>query len=276
MIAPIKLTEAQREALTEIEIHGCLRGQRVQLSMRLIARGLTRYDAEHGCDRLTELGRASLQVYNPADLSVARELVLVPSPKPKNKRVIYAADPSCDYFTPAALRVVVNDVLGGVPGFDPATSSANPMQAGAFYTKEINALVTRWPSDARTIFCNPPYGRKIRAWIKLLSAAAERGATVLALTPCRPGSIWYIQATRAAQLVCELKGRVTYELPSGAPAPAGARWASCFLYWGPDRQRVARKLRDVGEVRLCRRLAGSEVAQRDVIADPRQLRLVKP
>jgi phage N-6-adenine-methyltransferase len=202
-----------------------------------------------------------------------------------NARVIYVADPKVEYMTPASLRLVVNDVLEGFPDLDPATIRKNPIGARYFYTRKDNALARSWAQPTpgavvRSVYLNPPYGLGIKPWMRAAEEMAELGVRVLLLIPARCGSQWYARATdplgeHACQVLCEIKGRVTYELPSGKPAPFPARWPSAFLYWGPDRDVVARKLRSVGVVRLCRALPDHLRSPRPPRVDPRQLRLVK-
>jgi site-specific DNA-methyltransferase (adenine-specific) len=187
-----------------------------------------------------------------------RDLVLTP---PANKRVIYKENLSNEWYTPERLRLACWDVFGGYPDLDPATSERNPLRALQIITKGENALASTWPLAA-TIWCNPPYGRTIKHWIRLLQQAADRDARVLAFVPCRPGAAWYRRATAECQLLCELDGRVTYELPSGEPAPYPARWASALLYWGSDRAAVARKLRSLGAVRMCEKLPATREGKR--------------
>jgi len=198
----------------------------------------------------------------------------------RNARVIYAAHPSSDFFTPAPLRVLAHEILGSID-FDPATSARNPLGARAFYTR--GALERDWTEHRpRTIFMNPPYGLGIRAWLfKLIATVTVLRARALVLVPARPGARWYGAATDplrpdAAQLLCELRGRVVFEDPHGNPLrdkdgrKSGARWGSTLLYWGPDRAAVARALRAHGVVRL----GPAYPFKPAPIIDRRQLRIV--
>jgi hypothetical protein len=191
--------------------------------------------------------------------------------RPHNTAVIYKADPSVEYFTPESLRIVSWDVLGGFPELDPCTIARNPMQASRFFTRRDDALARDW-GKPKSIFMNPPYGLGLPPWMALLALCVQQGARALALVPARPGARWYARWTQDAQLLCEIHGRVTFELASGKPAPFPARWGAAFLYWGPDRARVARKLASVGVVRLGRRLPAERVKLAPVI-DIRQRKL---
>lgn len=67
---------------------------------------------------------------------------------------------------------------------------------------------------------NPPYGRAIGFWIAKAYAAAQAGATIVALIPARTDTIWWHEyVTRAAEIRF-LRGRVRFgAAKSGAPFP---------------------------------------------------------
>lgn len=51
---------------------------------------------------------------------------------------------------------------------DPCASSENA-KCKNFYTKEDNGLTKSW--DNNVVFCNPPYGRVLKDWVKKASEA---------------------------------------------------------------------------------------------------------
>jgi hypothetical protein len=71
---------------------------------------------------------------------------------------------SCEWYTPQSLIACVQNVFGGAPDFDPASSEEANKLVGAksFLTKEDDALSEKdWPTnDKSKIFMNPPSGRK--------------------------------------------------------------------------------------------------------------------
>lgn len=58
-----------------------------------------------------------------------------------------------------------------------------------FYTPEENGLLKNWDE---TTWCNPPYGRKIREWVrKAYYQAVEFGSTIVMLLPARTDTKWF-------------------------------------------------------------------------------------
>jgi site-specific DNA-methyltransferase (adenine-specific) len=58
-----------------------------------------------------------------------------------------------------------------------------------YYTKEIDGLSRPWIG---TIWCNPPYGRKISEWVRRAYLSSHIGsATVVMLLPARTDTRWF-------------------------------------------------------------------------------------
>ena len=58
-----------------------------------------------------------------------------------------------------------------------------------YYTKEIDGLSRPWVG---TVWCNPPYGRKIGEWVRRAYISSQIGsATVVMLLPARTDTRWF-------------------------------------------------------------------------------------
>lgn len=58
-----------------------------------------------------------------------------------------------------------------------------------YYTKETNGLSHHWIG---TVWCNPPYGRKIGEWVRRAYISSQIGsATVVMLLPARTDTRWF-------------------------------------------------------------------------------------
>ena len=58
-----------------------------------------------------------------------------------------------------------------------------------YYTKEIDGLSRPWIG---TVWCNPPYGRKIGEWVRRAHFSSQIGsATVVMLLPARTDTRWF-------------------------------------------------------------------------------------
>ena len=103
---------------------------------------------------------------------------------------------------------------------------------------------TRWkagyPHDAAPsskaalgiAYVNPPYGRKMSAWIEKCIQEANRGTEIISLLPARPGSRWFQQVFHTAQAICFWAGRLRFE-----GAPASAPFDSALAYYGTRQDR---------------------------------------
>lgn len=57
-----------------------------------------------------------------------------------------------------------------------------------YYTKNQDGLRMPWSG---TVWCNPPYGRKIGSWVKKALFASAAGSTVVMLLPARTDTKWF-------------------------------------------------------------------------------------
>lgn len=57
-----------------------------------------------------------------------------------------------------------------------------------YYTPEMDGLSQPWEG---VCWCNPPYGREIRAWVRKARLASDSGNTVVMLLPARTDTEWF-------------------------------------------------------------------------------------
>lgn len=69
---------------------------------------------------------------------------------------------------------------------DPCADDTNH-KCAKYYTKEDNGLTQSW--DNEIVFCNPPYGREIKHWVKKASETA--GGVVVMLIPARTDTTYF-------------------------------------------------------------------------------------
>lgn len=86
----------------------------------------------------------------------------------------------------------IYDELYGEFGFtlDPCADEYNH-KCEKFFTKEQNGLLQKW--DRERVFCNPPYGRDIRAWVEKCYTEVYSGSCECAvlLLPVRTDTKWF-------------------------------------------------------------------------------------
>lgn len=71
---------------------------------------------------------------------------------------------------------------------DPCATRANA-KCRLYFTKKQNGLEQDW--DRHRVFCNPPYGREMRAWAKKCFEASCCGALVVLLAHARTDTRWF-------------------------------------------------------------------------------------
>jgi len=98
-----------------------------------------------------------------------------------------------------------------------------------FFTKAQDGLAQDWSG---VCWMNPPYGRKIGAWVKKASESAKCGATVVCLLPARTDTKWWhehiMKAGSRAREVRFIRGRLKFGgSKNSAPFP------SCIVIFEP-------------------------------------------
>ena len=71
---------------------------------------------------------------------------------------------------------------------DPASTNENH-KCDKYYTKEVDGLAQSWAGEV--VFCNPPYGREIGAWVKKCYDEAMNGVKIVMLVPARTDTRWF-------------------------------------------------------------------------------------
>jgi ParB family chromosome partitioning protein len=79
---------------------------------------------------------------------------------------------STEWYTPGYIIESVKNVFNGKIDLDPASCEAANKIIGAkeYYDKEDNGLEKPWSGS---VFCNPPYGRNVSAWVNKCLAEEE-------------------------------------------------------------------------------------------------------
>lgn len=131
-----------------------------------------------------------------------------------------------DWRTPREFFEKLHAEFGFV--VDAAASPQNAMLPD-YWTVTDNALAQDWTAVCRekggAIWCNPPYGRNIGAWVTKAWIESTRGATVVLLTFARTDTVWWHSWAAKASEIRFVKGRLRFEKPDGtrgdaAPAPS--------------------------------------------------------
>ena len=106
-----------------------------------------------------------------------------------------------------------------------------------FFTKEDNSLEQSWKGER--VYLNPPYGRKIKHWIKKCQDEFKAGTKlIVALLPARTCTTWFHDYIyKKPGVECEfIRGRLTFTI-DGKPdvdkngKPTAALFPSMLIIW---------------------------------------------
>ncbi len=122
-----------------------------------------------------------------------------------------------DWETPSYLFDELNSEFHFT--LDPCCSFNN-RKCEKYYTKNDNGLVQDW--NGEVVFCNPPYGRNIKDWVK--KAFEERfNSVIVMLLPARTDTSWFHDYILGVAEIRFLRGRIKFLINgvarSDAPFP---------------------------------------------------------
>ena len=122
------------------------------------------------------------------------------------------------WATPKAFFDLLNEEFQFT--LDPCALPENA-KCGLFFTEKEDGLIQDW--SGHTVFCNPPYGRKIAAWVeKCFNEARKENTKVVLLIPARTDTTYFHQFIyKKAKEIRFVKGRLKFgNAPHGAPFPS--------------------------------------------------------
>tara|TARA_R110000824_G_scaffold148920_7_gene318939 strand:- start:13986 stop:14477 length:492 start_codon:yes stop_codon:yes gene_type:complete len=137
------------------------------------------------------------------------------------KRVMFSSN-SPDWGTPTKLFDKLNSMFDFT--LDPCCNSYNA-KCKKFYTIEEDGLSKSWRGEK--VFCNPPYGRQIKYWVKkAYEESRHPGTTVVLLIPARTDTSYWHEYVMKSEMIYFIKGRLHFmsglsnEETNAAPFPS--------------------------------------------------------
>jgi DNA N-6-adenine-methyltransferase (Dam) len=134
-------------------------------------------------------------------------------------------------LTPPYVLEPVRRLLGGIE-LDPATESDNPTRADRFYCPPQDGCALPW--EARTVFCNPPYGEVRARWVDRCIAESGRGARIVLLMPASTDTRTFQRAFQACTTCLFLQGRVKFGVLRENRRQEAASHGSAVFGFGVD------------------------------------------
>lgn len=102
---------------------------------------------------------------------------------------------------------------------DPCATNLNH-KCPKYFTKEDNGLLQSW--EGHNVFCNPPYGRHIGAWVeKAFNESKKENTIVVMLIPARTDTRWFHDFIYHKAEIRFIKGRLKFGgCKNAAPFPS--------------------------------------------------------
>jgi phage N-6-adenine-methyltransferase len=90
-------------------------------------------------------------------------------------------------------------------------------KCGNYFTPEMDGLKQQWVG---VCWCNPPYGRGIKDWVKKAYESSLQGATVVCLLPARTDTSWWHDYCMKGKIEF-IRGRLKFgDAKNAAPFPS--------------------------------------------------------
>ena len=103
---------------------------------------------------------------------------------------------------------------------DPCSTNENA-KCKKHYTKEENGLIQDW--GGHKVFCNPPYGRELKDWVKKCSEESKKSNTLIVmLIPARTDtSYFHDYIYKKVKEIRFIRGRLKFgDSKNAAPFPS--------------------------------------------------------
>lgn len=111
---------------------------------------------------------------------------------------------------------------------DPCATPENA-KCEKFFTEEDDGLTQDW--GGHRVFCNPPYGRGLKDWVRKAYEESKKGALVVMLIPARTDtSYWHEFIVGGGADIRFLRGRLKFgDGANSAPFPS-----ALVMWWGRE------------------------------------------
>lgn len=125
---------------------------------------------------------------------------------------------SNDWATPQAFFDKLDGIYG--PFTLDAAASADNYKVSNFYTEADDSLAQDWSGNR--VFLNPPYGRRLKDWVKKAHEEGQKQDTVVVmLIPARTDTAYWHDYVMKADEIRFVRGRIKFgDETNSAPFPS--------------------------------------------------------
>ena len=133
-----------------------------------------------------------------------------------NKELMFSSKTDM-WATPQEFYDKLNDEFNFT--LDPCATEDNA-KCDNFFTADDDGLKQDWSGNI--VFCNPPYGRAIKDWVKKsYEASLKTNTTVVMLIPSRTDTIYFHEFIYGKAEIRFIKGRLKFgDAKNSAPFPS--------------------------------------------------------
>lgn len=122
-----------------------------------------------------------------------------------NRKAMFGSDRD-DWETPRDFYDRLNKEFGFT--LDPAATEENH-KCEKYFTRAEDGLTKSWRGE--TVFCNPPYGRRMARWVeKGYQESRDKETTVVMLLPARTDTRWFHDWIYGKAEIRFIKGRLKF------------------------------------------------------------------
>jgi hypothetical protein len=133
-------------------------------------------------------------------------------------------------LTPTYVLEPIRALLGGI-GLDPCTEPDNPTGAGKFYHLPDDGCALPW--DAKSVFCNPPYGEARGRWVDRCIVEGQK-RKVLLLIPSHTETRTFQRALMNCDSVLFITARLRFGVLRENRRQEAASHGSALFGFGVD------------------------------------------
>jgi len=97
-----------------------------------------------------------------------------------------------------------------------AAATDRSAKCTAYYTPETDGLANPWDTSGGAVFCNPPYGRAIKKWVRKAYEEAQKGTTIVLLIPARTDTAYFHDYIYGKAEIRFVRGRLPFTDEDGS------------------------------------------------------------
>lgn len=121
-----------------------------------------------------------------------------------------------------------------------AAATKKNAKCSAYFTPEDDALGKSWGTSG-AVFCNPPYGREVRKWVRKAYEESRNGQVVVMLLPARTDTSYFHDYIYGHAEIRFIRGRLRFTDADGNEKDAAPFPSMVVIYGGGEKHNDEQK-----------------------------------